>query len=70
MGKGTYQANKLHAPLIKLLLHSRECTKLRRTYWSEIRWMAEADCPFVADPPMEIDFALGSLRFEVGRYAT
>ena len=65
----TYQTYELHASLIELRLHLRERAQLRRTHGSKVGRVREQNGPFVADPLMKINVALGGFGGEVGRGA-
>src|SRR6516225_4129026 len=58
----------LAVALVELRFQPRHVTEFGRAYRSEILRMREQDRPSIADPLMEVDDALGSLRIEVRNF--
>jgi len=59
------EANQFHAPLLKLGLVLCQGGKLGGAYGSIVFGVREKNCPFVANPLVEIDVADRRLRLEV-----
>src|SRR6185312_1168723 len=60
-------ADDLHAALVELRLDLGHVAKLCRADRSEVLRMRKQDRPAIADPVVELDFAFGGLRLEIGR---